>query len=87
MPQLPNKKQLYPWEIAVLKGHYQCAKLLENNDLSYRQHLLQRLFKSPRGHPHFMTIVRYVLETKLYDVNYRNPVNGNTCLHLIASIG
>jgi ankyrin repeat protein len=26
--QTPNKKNFYPYEIAVLKGHYQCAKLL-----------------------------------------------------------
>ena len=26
--QTMNRKKFYPFEIAVLKGHYQCAKLL-----------------------------------------------------------
>lgn len=28
MGQAMNRKSLYPFEIAVLKGHYQCARLL-----------------------------------------------------------
>lgn len=28
IPQIPNKKNFYPWEIAVLKGHHYCAQIL-----------------------------------------------------------
>lgn len=47
--QTPNKKNFYPYEIAVLKGHFQCAKLLENWNLHYNQHLIIKILKNPRG--------------------------------------
>lgn len=28
MQQTMNRKSFYPFEIAILKGHYQCAKIL-----------------------------------------------------------
>jgi ankyrin repeat protein len=28
MEQIPNKKNFYPWEVAILKGHFLCAKAL-----------------------------------------------------------
>lgn len=28
MSQIPNKKNFYPWELSVLKGHFYCATLL-----------------------------------------------------------
>lgn len=47
--QTMNRKKFYPFEIAVLKGHYQCAKMLENWSLHFSHHLPNRLTKNPRG--------------------------------------
>ena len=52
--QIPNKKNFYPWEIAVLKGHIRCAQLLEMKEdklISFPQHhhLIFLLLKNPRG--------------------------------------
>ena len=49
MLQTMNRKSLYPFEIAILKGHYACAKMLENWTLHLSHHLLNRLSKNPRG--------------------------------------
>lgn len=52
--QIPNKKNFYPWELAVLKGHYYCAQLLEMKDgkavqFPQHHHLIYLLLKNPRG--------------------------------------
>lgn len=82
-----NRKSFYPFEIAVLKGHYQCARLLENWTLHFSHHLLNRLSKNPRGTQEYYEIYEYLLETRRYDLNYRNPAAyGYTCLHFICAI-
>lgn len=53
MVQSMNRKRFYPFEIAVLKGHYECAKLLENWTLHFCHHLPNRLAKNPRGTKEF----------------------------------
>lgn len=87
MPQTMNRKSFYPFEIAILKGHYHCARLLENWSLHFSHHLLNRISKTARGTPEYYEIYEYLLETRKYDLNYRNPMAyGNTCLHFICSI-
>ena len=60
--------------------------MLENLNLSYNPHFLHRLLKNPRGHPDYIKMIKYVLGTKLYDVNYQNSATKATCLHFLCSI-
>lgn len=82
-----NRKRFYPFEIAVLKGHYECAKMMENWTLHFSHHLPNRLAKNPRATPEFLEMFEYLLETKKYDLNYKNPAAcGYTCLHFICAM-
>jgi ankyrin repeat protein len=56
MNQTMNRKSFYPFEIAILKGHISCAKLLENWNLHFSHHLLNRILKNPRGTNEFYEI-------------------------------
>jgi ankyrin repeat protein len=56
MAQTMNRKSFYPFEIAILKGHYHCARMLENWTLHFSHHLLNRIAKNPRGTPEYYEI-------------------------------
>lgn len=81
-----NRKCIYPFELAVLKGHMMCAKMLENWDLHYIQHLPSMILKNPRGSKDFIEMCKYLVNSKRYDLNYRCH-GGNTCLHLVCLVG
>lgn len=91
MEQIPNKKNFYPWEVAVLKGHFHCAQLLEMKgskviNFPHHHHLIFLLLKNPRGTPEFFKMIEYLLSSNIYQLNYQYTSMGDTCLHLLCSI-
>ena len=61
MAQTMNRKKYYPFEMAVLKGHFHCARMLENWGLHFSHHLPNRLTKNPRGTQEFYQMFEYLL--------------------------
>lgn len=85
--QTMNRRSFYPFEVAVLKGHYACARKLENWSLHLSHHLVSRLSRQPRPTEEYYAMYEYLLSTRKYDLNYRNPnAQGQTCLHFVCAL-
>jgi len=91
MEQIPNKKNFYPWEVAVLKGHFYCAQYLQTHHSKFtnfpqNHHLIFLLLKNPRGTKEFIAMIKYLLKLNIYTLDYQYNNIGDTCLHLVCSI-
>ena len=71
----------------MLKGHFHCAQLLELKEFPHHHHLIFLLLKNPRGTPEFFKMIDYLLGCNIYQLNYQYTNMGDTCLHLLCSLG
>lgn len=82
--QTKNKRNFYPWEVAVMKGHLGCAKILENENFEFKQDPLYMMLTAIRGTEEYINCIKYVADEKFTkSIKYQDPTTGNTYLHLI----
>ena len=82
--QTKNKKGLYPWEIAIYKGHLGAAKLLEPDEaFDFVEDPLFFALSNIRGTTDYMEYISYIKDKMMSDIYYQDAVTGNGYLHLI----
>lgn len=87
LDQTKNKKGLYPWELAIYKGHLGAAELLEPDEaLDFIEDPLYFALSNIRGTPEYMECIRYIKEKMMGDIYYQERSTGNGYLHLICQI-
>ena len=70
--QTKNKKGLYPWEVAIYKGHLGAAKLLEPDEVfDFVEDPLYFALSNIRGTPEYMSCIRYIKDKMMSDIYYQ----------------
>jgi ankyrin repeat protein len=91
LKQTKNKDNLYPWEIAVGKGHLSCAVLLESNftvdemKFNFSGNILLATMKNLVGTDECIDMVKYLVESTHFSINCQD-YNGFTPLHYCCSL-
>lgn len=69
LEQTKNKKGLYPWELAIYKGHLGAAQLLEPDEaLEFVEDPLYFALENIRGTPQYMECLRYIKDKMMADI-------------------
>lgn len=70
-----------------MKGHLGCAKILESENLDFKQDPLYFLLSIIRGTDEYLECVKYVADEKFTkNIKYQDPSTGNTYLHLVCGV-
>jgi ankyrin repeat protein len=91
LKQTKNKSNLYPWEVAVGKGHLACAQLLDNKftveeeRFDFSGNIMMSMMRNITGTQESMDMLVYLLDTKHFGINTQD-YNGFTLLHYCCSI-
>jgi ankyrin repeat protein len=91
LKQTKNKSNLYPWEVAVGKGHLACAQLLDDHStveeerFDFSGNIMMNVMRNISGTQEAMDMLVYLLDTKHFGINAQD-YNGFTLLHYCCSI-
>jgi|JI6StandDraft_1071083.scaffolds.fasta_scaffold03257_8 ankyrin repeat protein len=91
LKQRKNKRNYYPWEVAVGKGHYGCSRILEDvetteeGEFQFVNNLALMIFKIVDGTTESLRMLRHLIDCGKYDLNEVDS-NGANVLHYVCGI-